>query len=723
MKKGSTLTRRNFIKSSALLGSGLLISFSLPEVRASNLLVKPPGSNNYALNGFLHIGEDDSIHILLSKVEMGQGIWTTLPMLIAEELDCDWKKLQVQHRPSGKGEDFKESIFVTSTGGSDTTRSEFDRYRMAGATARQMLVNAAAGKLGVPPENCRTENGIVIAGSKRLRYGEVANEASALPVPTVKLREPNGWKYIGKSQKRLDSPDKINGRTTYGIDIQFPGLLIAIVVRPPVFGGKVKSFDAIQTKAIAGIRDVVQVPSGVAVVADHYWAAKLGREALKVEWDFGPNEQIDDSTKQQQEYLKLAKTPGIPSQQKGKVLVALEQATNNIEAEFIFPYLAHAPMEPLNCTVKILNGTCEIWTGTQSTSLHQMEVATFLGFKPENVIFNTPAIGGSFGRRGSFGSDWVMEAVHIAKASGKPIKLVWSREDDIKGGGYRPFYVHRAHIGIDSNGLPTAWLHRIVGQSLFVNTPLEKDIVGDGIDYSSVGGVHGSPYFDSVPNHSVELHTTTRGVPVLAWRSVGHTHTAFAMETLVDELAVLAAKDPVEYRRKLLSNHPRHLAALNLAVEKAGWNKPLPAGRFRGVAVHAAMNSYVSQIVELSLENKKIKIHRVVCAIDCGLAVNPDGVKAQMEGCIIYGLTAALYGEITLERGKVKQSNFNDYRMLRMNEAPAIEVYIVPSKEAMGGAGEPGVPPIAPALANALFSATRKRIRSLPIRAEDLING
>ena len=717
MEKLQGISRRDFIKTSALL-SGLMISFN--SAATSSAKLSSVGDKAAVMNALLHIGEDDAIHIFLTKVEMGQGMWTTLPMLIAEELDCDWKKIQVHHHPSGTGNDFAQSIYVTSTGGSDSTRSEFDRYRMVGATARQMLINAAAKKFNVPAEACKTENGVIIAGHSRVRYGEVAATPSLLPVPAVSLRGPREWKYIGKSQKRLDTAEKINGAAKYGMDIQFPGLFTAVVAHAPVFGLKVKSFDAALSKAVQGVEDVVQVPSGIAVVAKHYWAAKRGRDALKIEWEPVPDAQLHDSNKQRDEYLKLAKTKGAVSQEKGDVSAALAGASTSFDAEYVLPYLAHAPMEPLNCTVKIQEDQCEIWTGTQSPLLHQMEVANFLGLSPDKVIFNTPFLGGSFGRRGSFGNDWVMEAVHIARISGKPIKLIWSREDDIRGGYYRPFYVHRAQIAVDKEGLPTAWLHRIVGQSLFVNTPLEKDIAPNGIDYSSIGGVHGSPYLETVPDHAVELHTTVENVPVLAWRSVGHTHTAFVMETLIDELAVRAGTDPVEYRRNLLKNHPRHLNALNLAVEKSEWNKPLPAGRFRGIAIHEAMNSFISQVVEISVENKKIKVHRVVCAIDCGLAVNPDGVKAQMESAIIFGLTATLYGEITIEQGKVRQSNFNDYKMLRINETPSIETYIVQSTGAMGGAGEPGVPPVAPALVNAIFAATGKRIRTLPVRQNEL---
>ncbi|WP_020598860.1 xanthine dehydrogenase family protein molybdopterin-binding subunit [Spirosoma panaciterrae] len=711
MSQNEPTTRRDFLKIGTLASGGLLIAFAAPGKSTS--LRSVPGSSITSLNTFLKIGTDNSIHIILSKVEMGQGIWTTLPMLIAEELDCDWRRIQVEHSPPGKAADFLENPVYRSTGGSETTTQEFDRYRRAGATARMMLVQAAAQKLGVHPEDCRTENSYVIAGPKRIRYGEVATEASLLPVPSVQLRAPKDWKLIGKSQKRLDTPEKINGKAVYGIDLHFPGLLTAVVAHSPVFGGTVKSVDATKAKAIRGVRQIVRIPTGVAVLADTFWAAKQGRDALKIDWNLGENATLDTSA-QLEDYRQIAKTEGLIIQKKGDVGAALAKAEKTIDATFSFPYLAHAPMEPLNCTVKLTKDNCEVWTGTQSPLLHQAEVATFLGFKPEQIKFYTPYLGGSFGRRGSFSGDWIMEAMHIAKVSGKAVKLVWSREDDIKGGYYRPMYVHTVQIGIGANGLPVALQQRIVGQSLFTNTPLADMLVQKGIDYSSV--TTASPYSNSIPDHSFELHTTSVAVPVLPWRSVGSTHTVFVTETLLDELATLAQTDPVAYRRKFFTNHPRHLAALNLAAEKANWDKPLPKGRFRGVAVCEAMGSYVAQIVELSIDEQAIRVHRVVCAIDCGLAVNPDGVRAQMESGIIFGLTAALYGEITLKKGQVQQSNFHDYPMLRMAETPAIDVHLVPSTEKMGGAGEPGVAPIAPAIANALFAATGQRIRQLPIR-------
>lgn len=697
------IDRRAFLKNTALATSALVIGFTVR-----------PAATAFSPNALLRIETDGTVRVIINKVEMGQGVWTTLPMLIAEELDCDWQNIRVEHRIISRTPVIKESMYVLSTGGSDSTRSEFERYRLTGATARAMLVQAAAIRLGVKPDACRTENGFVLFGNTRIGYGELVPAASRLPMPRVKLRNASEWKLIGSSPQRLDIPDKIKGKAIYGMDVHFPGLLTAVIARSPVFGGKVKSFDASAAKAIAGIHAVVEVPAGIAVIASDFWTATQGRKALVVDWD--PNgQQNPDPVAQLEAYRKILRGPGIIGQSKGNMDLAWPNAHEIVETEYQFPYLAHAPMETLNCTVSLSSDRCEIWSATQSPSLHQNEVAAFLGFQPERVILHTPFMGGSFGRRGSFGSDWVMEAVHIAKTIDKPVKLVWSREDDIRGGYYRPVYLHAAKVGIDKAGYPMAWEHHVAGQSLFAKTPLENDIAPGGLDYSSLDGVNGSPYLANIDDHAVLLHTTTNNVPVLAWRSVGNTHTAFVMETLIDELAVRAGKDPVDYRRKLLAGHPRHLAALNMAAEKAQWGSELPAGRFRGIAVHAAMGSVVAQVAEISVRDNEIRVHRVVCAIACGLAVNPDGVAAQMEGGIIYGLTAALYGEITFADGAVAQSNFHDYRMLRMEDCPVIEVHIVTDDGKMGGAGEPGVAPVAPAVANALFAATGKRAKKLPL--------
>ncbi|SEW44724.1 isoquinoline 1-oxidoreductase, beta subunit [Chitinophaga sp. YR573] len=714
----TSYNRRDFLKTGGMLSSGLLISFFVPA-GAKRFI---PGGETpeplFAPNAYLNIGPDNTVKITLAHVEMGQGIWTTLPMLIAEELDCDWSKIKVEHAPPGAP--YIHTLYgVQITGGSSTTWSEFDRYRNAGATARTLLVEAAAKKFNVSPSECHTENGFVIAGNQRASYGELADAAAKLPPPaSVKLKDKKDWKYIGKVKKRLDTTAKISGEAMFGIDVHFPGMLIAVPAHAPVFGATVRSFDASAAKAIKGVQEVVQVPTGVAVIADNFWAAKQGRDALKIDWELGPGENID-STTQFEEYRQLAATKGATAAQAGNADDALSRANKKIAAEYIFPYLAHAPMEPLNCTVKISDDLCEIWTGTQMPGLDQSIAAKILGFKPEQVKVNTLFLGGGFGRRANATSDFVAEAVNVAKASGKFIKLIWTREDDIRGGYYRAAFLHQVHTGLGADGLPIAWQHRIVGQSIQEGGPFAASIK-NGIDPTSVEGVSDSPYLESIPDHNVELHSPKLPVTVLWWRSVGNTHTAFVMETMIDELAFAAGKDPVAYRRSLLKGK-RHLAALDLVAKKSGWDKPLPQGRFRGVAVHESFGTVVAQVAEISIREGHLRVHKVTCAIDCGLAVNPDGVKAQMESCIIFGLTAVLYGEITLEKGRVKQRNFHDYKMLRMNETPLIEVHIVDSNEKMGGAGEPGVPPVAPAIANAIFSATGKRVRRLPLQSSDLV--
>lgn len=714
MKGLKSIDRRTFLKTSAkVVGGGLLIPLVVPTERKWLFNTATPEAFVFSPNAFLHIGEDESIKVILSKVEMGQGIWTTLAMLIADELDCDLTKISIEHSPVDAAYNHT-SLPMQATVGSSSTYSEFDRFRLAGATARVMLVEAAARRLGVDVSNCRTENGYVLAQGKRISYGSVATDAAKVSVPQVELRSPKDWKYIGKSQPRLDGLAKVNGTAEFGIDIQFPGLLTAVVVHSPVFGGRVKSFASDKAMTVKGVRAVVQIPTGIAVVADHYWAAKLGRDALTIEWDLGPNDKMDTDL-MLNEYRALSKTKGALAQDQGDITNALSKATSLVEYEGVVPYLAHAAMEPLNCTVSISNNKCEIWTGTQLPTIDRAAVAAILNYEPEQILIHTPFLGGSFGRRGALTSDWIIEAVHIARVSGMPIKIIWSREDDMRAGYYRPAYLHRVTVALGEDGFPIAWRHIVVGQSVFTDTFAAPIMIQEGIDESSVEGVKGSPYLSSIPDHSVELHTTPPVIPVLPWRSVGFSHTCFVMETLIDELASGARKDPIEYRRTLLKDYPRHKGVLDLVAEKSNWYAPAPKGTFRGIAVNASHGSFVAHVVELSVE-KMIRIHRVVCAIDCGLAVNPDGVRAQMESAIVFGLSAALYGEITLKNGQVEQSNFHNYRVLRMNEMPTVEVHIVPSTGAMGGAGEPGVPPIAPALANALHAATGKRIRNLPVR-------
>jgi isoquinoline 1-oxidoreductase subunit beta len=705
----SAFSRRDFIRTGAVLGGGLLIAFRVP---AAGRIAGAGVPVEAAPNAFLRIAPDNTITVVLAHAEMGQGIWTTLPMMIADELDAEWKDIKVEHSPVGK--DWNHTAFgIQITGGSSSTWSEFDRYRMAGATARVAIVQAAAKRWGVPVESCKTAGSQVMSGDKKASYGELAHEAAALPQPQkVALRPAAEWKFIGKGAKRLDGPAKTNGSAKFGMDMQMPGLLTAVVAHAPVFGGKVKSFDAAKAKAVPGVRQVVQIPTGVAVIADHFWAASQGRKALEIVWEHGAVV-TPDTPQQVAAYKKLAETKGLAAAQKGNVDAAMNRAAKVVEAEYVFPYLAHAPMEPMNCTVKLDSDHCEIWTGTQLPGIDQAAAAKALGFTPNQVVVNTVFLGGGFGRRATPSSDFVVEAVQIAKASGQFVKMVWTREDDMKAGYYRPAFVHKAKVGLDIQGMPIAWENIAVGQSIMEGT-LFAGMIKNGIDESSVEGISDSAYLEGIPDHYVGLHSTKSPVPVLWFRSVGNTHTGFVMETMIDELAHAAGQDPVAYRRSLLKGHSRHLSALNLAAEKAGWDQPLPAGRFRGVAVHESFGSYVAQVVEISMEKGQPKVHKVTCAIDCGVAVNPDGVKAQMESCILFAQTMALYGEISIEKGMVKQNNFYDYRIVRMYEAPVIEVYIVASTEKMGGAGEPGVPPMAPALANAVFAATGKRVRKLP---------
>ena len=719
MSTTTSPSRRDFLKTSAVLSGGLVIAFVVPGARrfASAKTIGPagrPAGASFVPNAFLRIGSDDSVTVLLAHSEMGQGIWTALPMLIAEELDADWSRIKVEHAPAAPA--YAHTGFgIQMTGGSSTTWSEFDRYRQAGATARALLLAAAAQRFGIAPADCRTENGAVIAGNQRARYGELAAAAAALTVPkVVPLKDPKHWKLIGKPTKRLDTPEKITGRARFGMDVQFPGLLTALVAHPPVFGGTVKSFDADPAKAVAGVRHVVQVPTGVAVVADHFWAAKLGRDALKVEWDLGPNAALDSAALREQ-FRKLAKAKGATAAQKGNVAGALGRAAKTIEAEYAVPYLAHATMEPMNCTVRIGVDKCEIWTGTQFQTLDQQVAARITGLKPEQVEIHTVFLGGGFGRRATPTSDFVTEAVHVAKAVGAPVKTVWTREDDMRAGYYRPAYVHQARIGIGSDGLPAAWQHVLVGQSILGGTPFEAMLVKNGVDSTSVEGVADSPYLKEIPHHRVSLHSPRTGIPVLWWRSVGHSYNGFVMESLIDELAHAAGKDPVEYRRQLLRDHPRHLGALNLVADKAGWGTPAATGRGRGVAVHESFGSFAAQVAEVSVDQGAIRVHRVVCAIDCGVAVNPEAIAAQMESGIAFGLSAALYGAMHFKDGRVRESNFHDYRVLRLNEMPKVETHIVPSTGKMGGVGEVAVPPIAPAVANAVFALTGQRLRELPL--------
>jgi isoquinoline 1-oxidoreductase beta subunit len=697
----TTWTRRGFLGATG----GLALGFVVPLRRRPYLAEAAAGPSGPAeVTAFLHIGTDDIVTILANHSEMGQGIWTTIPMLIAEELEADWSRLRVEHapaapafaRPGGRGQ---------GTGGSSTTRSEFDRLRQVGATARTMLIEAAARRWKTSTAGLHAEAGYVVRGRDRLSFGQLAADAAKLTPPAqVALKDPASWKIIGTPRRRLDSPEKITGRAQFGIDVQLPGLFTAVVRRSPTFGGQVKSFRTDAAMAVPGVRKVVEVPSGVAVVADHFWAAQQGREALEIEWDAGPGAEFSSDG-----YLgtlrELVGQRGEPAADKGNCDAALAAAATRIDARYELPYLAHAPMEPLNATVRIAPDGCEIWTGTQSQTGDQKAAAEILGIAPEKVALHTTFLGGGFGRRAALGSDFVREAVQVARAAGAPVKTVWTRDDDVRGGRYRPMFVHRVEAGLDTAGWPVVWRHTVAGQ------PIARP---GATDTSSVEGIADSPYLGGLPAYLVTMHSPPAPVPVQWWRSVGNSHTAFAMESALDELAHAGKHDPLELRRRLLKDHPRHLAVLDAVAERAGWGKPPPAGIGRGLAIHESFGSVVAQIAEVSVAERRIRVHRVVCAVDCGLAVNPAGITAQMESAIIYGLSAALYGAIHIDRGRVRESNFHDYPVVRMHEAPRIDVVIVPSRAAMGGGGEPGTPPIAPAVANAVFAATGQRLRALP---------
>ena len=714
------LRRRDFLKTTAIAGAGLCISAYVPELGAGARELAAAGPGVFAPNAFVRIAPDESITVIANHSEMGQGIYTSLPMLLNEELEADWSKIKVEAAPVDAA--YNHTVFgLQMTGGSTTTPSEWERFRKMGAVARLMLIEAAAQKWNVPAGSCHVEKGFVIhaPSGKKTSYGSLAEAAAQLKAPQdIPLKDPKKFTLIGKSPRRLDTPSKVNGSAQFGLDVRLPGMVFAVVARPPVFGGKVASFDAVEILKIPGVRAVKQIPSGVAVIADRFWAAKLGRDKLKINWNDGENAGLSTS-KMTEEFSKLSATPGKLAKTSGDAAKALAGAAITITAEYDVPYLAHAMMEPLNCVVDLRADSCELWTGTQFETVDRANAAKVAGLPPEKVKVNTTLLGGGFGRRANPLSDFVVEAVHVAKVAKAPVKVVWTREDDLAGGWYRPKWHDRFAAGIDPSGNPIAWMHTIVGQSITAGTSFEPYTIKDGVDSTSVEGAADLLY--GIPNLQVDLHSPKIGVPVQWWRSVGHSHTGFSVEAFFDEVAHAGKKDPYELRRALLAKEPRMLAVLNLVAERAGWGKPLPKGVGRGIATHFSFDSYVAQVVEASVaKDGTVKVHRVVCAVDCGRVINPDIVRAQMEGGIIFGLTAALKTEITLENGRVQQKNFHDYQMLRMFESPAIEVHIVPSEVSPTGVGEPSVPPVAPALVNAIFAATGKRIRRLPIRNSDL---
>jgi isoquinoline 1-oxidoreductase subunit beta len=714
-------SRRAFLRdASAVTATALTIGFEwIGNPRRAAAAIASSTAAPFAPNAFLRIGADNSVTVIAKHVEMGQGAYTGIATVVAEELDADWTLVRVESAPAD-AKRYGNSAFggIQGTGGSSAMANSWSQLRDAGGKARAMLISAAATQWHVPVEELTVDKGVIshVSSKRQATFGSLVAKAAALPVPdNVKLKDPKDFKLIGYQIPRVDAIAKSNGTAQFTLDFTLPGMLIALLKRAPQFGATVRSFDATAASAIPGVVKVVQVPRGVAVVAKNFWAAKQGRDALTIEWD-DTNAEKRSSAAIMDEYRKLADQPAASARKQGDAPKAIQGASRKVSASYEFPFLAHAPMEPLDALVKLDANSCEIWAGDQFQTIDQANAAHTAGLTPQQVSIHTLYAGGSFGRRANPGSDYIVEAVSIAKAfgaDGTPIKLQWTREDDIRGGLYRPMYFHKLEAGVSDKGELTGWRHVIVGQSIMAGTAFAAGIK-DGIDSTSVEGASTIAY--DIPNIAVDLATTKTGVPVLWWRVVGSSHTTFAVEAFIDEVAQAANADPFEFRRKLLEHEPRMKAVLELAAEKAGWSSaPLPKGKGRGIAVAEAFKTYVAQVAEVSVdETGRIKVDRVVCAVDCGTPINPDIIKAQMEGGIGFGLGAVLYGAITLKDGHVEQSNFNDYRVLRMSEMPKVEVYIVPSSVPPTGVGEPGVAPVGPAVANAIFAATGKRIHVLP---------
>ena len=694
------VSRRDFIRAGALTGAGLVIGLRLDDTRAA-----VPAAADFAPNAYLRIATDGAVTLYADHVELGQGAMTALPMIVAEELEVDWASVRIERMPS----DPSAWPRAIRTVGSQSVRGSWQPLRVAGASAREMLVTAAAQRWGVEPSSCRAERGVVVHGAtgRRATYGELVEAAAAVPVPpTPRLKSPSEYRIVGTRVRRVDVPSKVTGAAQFGIDVRVPGMLIATVLRPPAFGGSVRRVDAAAARRVDGVRDVIEFESGVAVLATDTWAALKGRRALQVEWDHGPNAAAT-SASIREAFTKLSHESGAVARNEGNAPAALTAASSTLQAVYELPFAAHATMEPMNCTAHVRADGCDVWAPTQAPTAFQQTAARLAGVPVSAVKLHVTMVGGGFGRRSR--TDVLEDAVRLSKRVGVPVKVMWTREDDMQHDFYRPFGIHRMQGAVDADGWPVAWLHRVVTQAA-----LGGGRGGSGVNGDAVAGARQLPY--AIPNLRVENIITESAVPVAPWRSVGHSQNGFVTEAFLDELAAAGHKDPVALRRRLLANAPRDLGVMELAVSRSEWGKPMGAGQGRGIAVHAATGSYVAQIAEVTVRGGDIRVDRVVCAVDCGIAISPDTIAAQMEGSIIYGLTCALKGEITIADGGVVQDNFNDYPLLSMTETPRIEVHIVPSTAAPGGVGEPGVPPIAAAVANAVFAATGKRLRKLPFR-------
>lgn len=706
--------RRAFLRTSAAVGGGLILSLVLPQAMRASWA--DPAATGFAPDAFIRIDRQGLVTLVMPMVEMGQGTYTSLPMLLAEELEIALDKVQLEHAPANDALYANAVLHVQSTGLSSSIRAFWTPLRQAGAAARSMLIAAAANQWRVDPATCKAHLGVVsdAGGTRQLPYGELVDAAAKLPVPapgSVVLKDPKDFTLIGTPARRLDTPGKVNGQAKFGIDASVPGMKFATLAQSPVFGGKVKSVDEAAALAVKGVHKVVWLDDVVAVVADHMWAAKKGLAAAAVQWDEGANAKVghDDIVRALADASTKA---GVVARNDGDAAKALTDAAQRLDAIYEVPFLAHAAMEPMNCTVHVRKDGCDLWVGTQAPTLTQGLVAKVTGLPPESVQIHNHYIGGGFGRR--LDADGSVIATRIAQHVDGPVKVVWTREEDIQHDMYRPHYYDRVSAGLDANGALVAWTHRIAGSSVVARyLPF---LFKNGYDFDAVEAAAEPPY--AIPNIHVDyVRVEPPGIPTAFWRGVGVTHNVFVVESFIDELAHAAKQDPVAYRKTLLGKNPRALGVLNLAAEKAGWGTPLPKGRGRGVSLQFGFGSYLAQVAEVDVaDDGTVRVHRLVCAIDCGMVVNPDTIAAQMEGGSLFGLTAALYGSITLRNGRVEQSNFHDYRPLRMNETPLIETHIVPSGEAPGGIGEAATAIVSPAITNAVFAATGKRVRKLPIK-------
>ncbi len=722
------LSRRDVLKAA---GAGVLVlgvvlrggrAFA-EEAAGGGKAIAPLVNDAPRPNAFVRIAPDNTVTVIVKHLDKGQGVTTGLPTIVAEELDADWAQMRAEFAPAD-AQLYNNLDFgpIQGTGGSSSVHNSWMQLRKAGAAARAMLVAAAAEDWKVPATEVVVKRGMLSHASGRTAtFGECAAKAAEQPVPVeVKLKDPKDFTLIGTQLHRLDHIVKTDGSAKYALDIRRPDMLTAVMQRSPRFGGTVKSVDDKAARAMKGVVDVVTVPQGVAVLAENTWAARQGRDALKIEWD-DTKAESRSSADMLADYKKLAATQGALAVKAGDADEALKSSGKVIRAEFVFPYLAHAPMEPLNGTVeKAADGSYDFYAGSQFPTVEQAVAAATLGVTPDKVRIHTVWAGGSFGRRATPNGDYFGELAAIMKASGekRPVHLVWTREDDIKGGRYRPMFYHAVEASLDPSGGVAAWKHRLVGQSFMRGTAFEPIMIKDGVDATAVEGAADLPY--AIPNRLVEWHDAPSPVSTLWWRSVGHSHTAQAVEVMMDDLAHAAGQNPVDFRLGLLKDHPRHVGVLKLAAGKAGFGKTMPAGQGQGVAVHESFNTFVAMVADVSVKGSDVKVDRIVIAVDCGMAINPDIIKAQMEGGAGYGLGAALRNKITFDKGLVEQANFDTYEPLRMSDMPKIEVYIMPSTEAPTGVGEPGVPPVAPAVSNAIFAATGKRLRSLPFDFDSL---